>query len=45
LNAFADFLEVVKTPAATAAQTAIREHCAGYYWGYLADDSVLPSGK
>ncbi len=45
LNAFADFLEVVKTPAAPAAQTAIREHCAGYYWGYLADDSVLPGGK
>lgn len=45
LNAFADFLEVVKTPAATAAQVAIREHCAGYYWGYLADDSVLPGGK
>ena len=45
LNAFADFLEVVKTPAATAAQIAIREHCAGYYWGYLADDSVLPGGK
>lgn len=45
VNAFADFLEVVKTPAATAAQVAIREYCAGYYWGYLADDSVLPGGK
>lgn len=45
LNAFADFVEVVKTPAATAAQVAIREHCAGYYWGFLADDSVFTGGN
>lgn len=45
LNAFADFVEVVKTPAAKAAQVAIREHCAGYYWGFLADDSVFAAGK
>ncbi len=41
LNEFAAFLEVVKTPSATEAQVAIREHCAGFYWGYLADDSVF----
>lgn len=41
LNEFAEFLEIVKTPATTQAQVAIREHCAGFYWGYLADDSVF----
>jgi len=45
LNEFADFLEVVKTPAMTEAQVAIREHCAGFYWGYLADDSVFAGGN
>ncbi|MBQ8363735.1 MAG: hypothetical protein IJX36_07395, partial [Thermoguttaceae bacterium] len=45
LNEFADFLEVVKTPSATEAQVAIREHCAGFYWGYLADDSVFAGGN
>ncbi len=45
LNEFAAFLEVVKTPAATEAQVAIREHCAGWYWGYLADDSVFAGGN
>ncbi len=45
VNAFADFVKVVKTPALPAAQTAIREHCAGHYWGYLADDSALAGGK
>lgn len=45
LNEFAAFLEVVKTPSATEAQVAIREHCAGFYWGYLADDSVFAGGN
>lgn len=45
LNEFAEFLEIVKTPSATKAQVAIREHCAGFYWGYLADDSVFAGGN
>ncbi len=45
LNEFAEFLEIVKTPAMTEAQVAIREHCAGFYWGYLADDSVFAGGN
>ncbi len=45
LNGFAEFLEIVKAPATKEAQAAIREHCAGYYWGFLADDSVFPGGK
>ena len=45
LNEFASFIEIVKTPAAPEAQAAIREHCAGWYWGYLGDDSVFPTGK
>lgn len=45
LNEFAEFLEVVKTPSTPEAQVAIREHCAGFYWGYLADDSVFSGGN
>ncbi len=45
LNEFAEFLEIVKTPATTEAQVAIREHCVGFYWGYLADDSVFAGGS
>ncbi|MBR4834050.1 MAG: hypothetical protein IKU86_06950 [Thermoguttaceae bacterium] len=41
LNGFAEFVKMVKTPSAPQAQEAIREHCAGLYWGYLADESVF----
>ncbi|MBQ2791481.1 MAG: hypothetical protein IJE97_17740, partial [Thermoguttaceae bacterium] len=41
LNVFAEFLQAVRTPQAPQAQNAIREHCAGLYWGYLADESVF----
>ncbi len=41
LNGFAEFLQAVRTPQAPQAQNAIREHCAGLYWGYLADESVF----
>lgn len=41
LNAFAGFLKTVRSPQAPEAQNAIREHCAGLYWGYLADESVF----
>ncbi|MBR5243928.1 MAG: hypothetical protein IKW13_06820 [Thermoguttaceae bacterium] len=41
LNGFAGFLKTARSPQAPEAQNAIREHCAGLYWGYLADESVF----